>query len=157
MKAGFFPSHYPNSRGHFMWTTPPFSSDRSCSMGMWLLCCFKYIAATIWIWNVDQNKAWPHPLTVMATLIQLNSYCEETNTENNTARSSLIGLRCGKRRSSTAYRMCTLTVIAPYTIIALMVSIRREMANPTQAFSVGGKTWRSCEEHAKNVIGQLHC
>lgn len=32
--------------------------------------------------------------------------------------------------------MDTLTVIAPYTIIALMVSIRREMANPTQAFSV---------------------
>lgn len=33
----------------------------------------------------------------------------------------------------------TLTVIAPYTIIALMVSISREMANPTQAFSVWGK------------------
>lgn len=29
----------------------------------------------------------------------------------------------------------TLTVMAPYTIIALMVSISREMANPTQAFS----------------------
>lgn len=28
-----------------------------------------------------------------------------------------------------------LTVMAPYTIMALMVSIRREMANPTQAFS----------------------
>lgn len=34
--------------------------------------------------------------------------------------------------------MDTLTVIAPYTIIALMVSISREMANPTQAFSVWG-------------------
>lgn len=30
-----------------------------------------------------------------------------------------------------------LTVMAPYTIIALMVTIRREMANPTQAFSGG--------------------
>lgn len=55
------------------------------------------------------------------------------------------------------HRMCTLTVMAPYTIIALMVSISREMANPTQAFSVGGKTWRSREEQAKNIIGQLHC
>lgn len=43
--------------------------------------------------------------------------------------------RCCERR------FLTLTVMAPYTIIALMVSISREMANPTQAFSamtVGG-------------------
>lgn len=32
-------------------------------------------------------------------------------------------------------RARTLTVIAPYTIMALMVSISKEMANPTQAFS----------------------
>lgn len=29
--------------------------------------------------------------------------------------------------------------MAPYTIMALMVSIRREMAKPTQAFSTGVK------------------
>ena len=32
--------------------------------------------------------------------------------------------------------LLTLTEMAPYTIMALIVSISREMANPTQAFSV---------------------
>lgn len=55
------------------------------------------------------------------------------------------------KSSWTDHQTCTLTVIAPYTIIALMVSIRREMANPTQAFSVWEKTRRSCDEQGKKA------
>lgn len=40
------------------------------------------------------------------------------------------------KKKKKDYLQCTLTVIAPYTIMALIVSIKREMANPTQAFSV---------------------
>jgi len=41
-----------------------------------------------------------------------------------------------KKKKNSSYLECTLTVMAPYTIMALIVSISREIANPTQAFSV---------------------
>ncbi len=42
--------------------------------------------------------------------------------------------------------------MAPYTIMALMVSIRREMAKPTQAFSVGATQLSSFEIINMNQI-----
>lgn len=44
-----------------------------------------------------------------------------------------------RRKMRCSEDTATLTVMAPYTIMALIVSISREMANPTQAFSGGGK------------------
>lgn len=41
--------------------------------------------------------------------------------------------------------------MAPYTIMALIVSIRREMAKPTQAFSTGVKEMLYITYKYKNV------